>query len=147
VSRFVIDASVAVKWVVSEPDSDDAEALLDSHSFVAPDLIVAECANILWKKVRRGQLSVDDAIGAAQTLQSADIELRPMNSLIVAAIRMAVTLGHPAYDCFYLALAREQTCPFVTADVALVRKVASSETASSITVLALREAAKPPLPR
>jgi predicted nucleic acid-binding protein len=44
--RLVIDASVAVKWVVPEPESDRAEALLD-HPLVGPDLLFAECANVL----------------------------------------------------------------------------------------------------
>jgi predicted nucleic acid-binding protein len=51
--RLVIDARVAVKWVVPEPDSTRAEVLLD-HGLVAPDLLFVECANVLWEKVRRG---------------------------------------------------------------------------------------------
>ena len=48
--RLVIDASVAVKWVVPELVSERAERLLD-HGLVAPDLLFAECANLLWEKV------------------------------------------------------------------------------------------------
>ena len=44
--RLVIDASVAIKWVVSEPDGDHAEVLLD-HGLAASDLLFAECADIL----------------------------------------------------------------------------------------------------
>ena len=72
--RLVIDASIAVKWVVPEPDCDRAEALRD-HPLVAPDLLFAECANVLWKKVRRGELSKDEADIAAQTLGQADIAI------------------------------------------------------------------------
>jgi predicted nucleic acid-binding protein len=50
VSRFVIDASVAVKWVLAEPDSVQALALRQ-HDLAAPELLVAECANVLWKHV------------------------------------------------------------------------------------------------
>ena len=58
--RLVIDASVAVKWVVPAPDSDRAEASLD-HPPAAPDLFFSECGNALQKKVRRGELSKDEA--------------------------------------------------------------------------------------
>ena len=47
-STFVIDASVAIKWVVEEPGTPEA-LLLRRHRLLAPDLLMAECANILWK--------------------------------------------------------------------------------------------------
>jgi predicted nucleic acid-binding protein len=141
VSLFVIDASVAVKWVVSEAGSDEARALHAFGSFIAPELIAAECANILWKKTRRGDMTADAAMAAARTLQHVEIELRPMNALIAAATQMAIDLGHAAYDCFYLALALEEACPFVTADGALVRKVDASKAGRLIEVISLNEAA------
>jgi predicted nucleic acid-binding protein len=68
--RLVIDASVAVKWVIPEPDSERAE--LD-RGLVAPDVLFAACANALWKKVRRGELTKGEAEIAAQTLEQADL--------------------------------------------------------------------------
>ena len=68
--RVVIDANVAVKWVVTEPGSELADPLLDC-ALVAPDLLFAECANILWKKVRRSELTKEEAAVAAQTLAGA----------------------------------------------------------------------------
>jgi predicted nucleic acid-binding protein len=50
--RLVIDASVAVKWVVEEEGTAEALALLRASKLVAPELLVAECANILWKKAQ-----------------------------------------------------------------------------------------------
>ena len=52
---LVVDASVAIKWFIDEPDSGEAVAVLQ-HSISAPDLLAPECANILWKKVGRGEL-------------------------------------------------------------------------------------------
>jgi predicted nucleic acid-binding protein len=58
VSTFVVDASVVIKWFVPEVHSDAARRLLErSHQYVAPDLLYAETANAIWKKVRRGELS------------------------------------------------------------------------------------------
>ncbi len=52
-SKLVVDASVVVKWVVSEIGTDDAIRGLKVAPLAAPDLLIAECANILWKKVQR----------------------------------------------------------------------------------------------
>ena len=74
-NRIVIDASVAIKWVVEEDGTPEALALLEKHSLSAPDLFIPECANILWKKVRRRELEKNEAILAARLLQRSDIEL------------------------------------------------------------------------
>lgn len=124
--RFVIDASVAIKWVVGEPNSDRA-VLLRRKQLFAPDLLIAECANILWKKVRRSELSGAEAILAARLLQRADIQLEPMRRLLEPATRLSLALDHPAYDCTYLALAETLSCAMVTADERLYRKVASGD--------------------
>jgi predicted nucleic acid-binding protein len=120
---LVIDASVAIKWVVDEDGTEDALALRRRARLVGPDLLIAECANILWKKVKRRELWKDEALVAARLLQGAEIELLPTRSLLGAATRLAVELEHPAYDCLYLALAAENECQFVTADERLVSKI------------------------
>jgi predicted nucleic acid-binding protein len=122
VSDLVIDASVAVKWVVEEEGTKEALALRD-RALAAPDLLIAECANILWKKVRRNELSEQEAVFAAGLLARADIELMAMRPYLEAAVRIAVALDHPAYDCIYIALAEAEELRFVTADVSLLRKV------------------------
>jgi predicted nucleic acid-binding protein len=113
---LVIDASIAIKWVVEEDGTDLALALLQKARLMAPDLIVAECANILWKKAQRKELSNDEALIAARLLQSAEIELVPSRALMESATRLAIELDHPA-------LAVENGCRFVTADERLVNKI------------------------
>jgi predicted nucleic acid-binding protein len=122
VNSLVIDASVAVKWVVEEEGTKEALALRD-RALAAPDLLIAECANILWKKVRRNELSEQEAVFAAGLLARADIELMAMRPYLEAAVRIAVALDHPAYDCIYIALAEAEGLRFVTADTSLLRKV------------------------
>ena len=122
-NTLVIDASIAIKWVVEEDGTDLALALRQKARLMAPDLIVAECANILWKKVQRKELSNDEALIAARLVQSAEIELVPSRALLESATRLAIELDHPAYDCLYLALAVENGCRFVTADKRLVNKI------------------------
>ncbi|HEY2658546.1 MAG TPA: type II toxin-antitoxin system VapC family toxin [Caulobacteraceae bacterium] len=141
-SRFVIDASVALKWVIPETGSAEALMFRWAKQLLAPDLIMAECGNAIWKKARRGEFTPDDAHLGVRLLEQSDIELRPMRSLLAPAMRFATGHDHPAYDCFYLALAEAEECPFVTADESLVRKVATSRLAGPLQVLSLGEAAK-----
>jgi predicted nucleic acid-binding protein len=123
VNSFIIDASIAVKWVVEEEGTPEALTLLRRAKLVAPELLVAECANILWKKVQRDELSKAEALLAARLLEAAEIELSPTLSLLEAATRIAIELDHPAYDCLYLALAIVRGCRFVTADKRFVTKL------------------------
>jgi predicted nucleic acid-binding protein len=129
VTQLVIDASVAIKWLVDEPGTDDA-LRLRRHQLFAPDLLTVECANILWKKFRRNELTSDETRFAAQLLARAEIELTPMRPLLEATTRLAVVLDHPAYDCAYLALAETMRCAMVTADVSLCRKLRASKALS-----------------
>jgi predicted nucleic acid-binding protein len=122
VSDLVIDASVAAKWVIEEEGTTQALALR-GRALAAPDLLIAECANIPWKKVRRNELSEREAAFAAGLLARADIELVAMRPYLEVAVRIAVGLDHPAYDCIYIALAEAEGVRFVTADASLVRKV------------------------
>jgi predicted nucleic acid-binding protein len=123
VNRLVIDASIAVKWVVEEDGTPEALALRQKAKLLAPELLVAECANILWKKVKRGELLKDEALLAAGLLQAAEFELLPTRNLFETALRISIEIDHPAYDCVYLASAVENKCHFVTADERFLRKL------------------------
>ena len=120
---LVVDASIAVKWVIEEEGTEAALVLRRKAKLIAPDLLAAECSNILWKKVRRGELAEDEALFAARLLQNAELELLPTRPLLESATRLAIELDHPAYDCVYLALAVTRDCQLVTADRHLLRKL------------------------
>ena len=138
--QLVIDASVAVKWVVPEPVSERAELLLD-HGLVAPDLLFAECANVLWEKVRRGELTKEEAEIAAQTLEQADLAVVSTRDCLALAASIAVELDHPAYDAVYLAVAEASDLRLVTADERLVRKVQTGQNPFRHRLVALSEIA------
>ncbi len=126
-NEIVVDASVAIKWVVEEPEADKALALWSMGSLIAPDLIYAECANILWKKAQRGEHTKEESLFGARLMVRADLETFPSDSLMEAAVELAIDLDHPAYDCLYLALALERDCQFVTADKRLLNKLGQSK--------------------
>jgi predicted nucleic acid-binding protein len=137
---LVIDASVAVKWVVPEPDSVRAEVLLD-YGLAAPDLLFAECSNVLRKKVRRGELTREEADVAAQTLEQADLNPVSTRGYLALATSIALELDHPAYEAVYLAVAEASELRLVTADVRLIRKVRESQNRFRRMLIALSEIA------
>lgn len=139
--EVVIDASVAIKWVAPEALSERAIELLEGPRLLAPDLLVAECANILWKKVTRGEMTGELAVVAAQAIERVQIELVPMRQLLSESLRLAINLAHPAYDCLYLALAQARGCSLVTADERLVAKLARRDAPPEIISLSIASAA------
>ena len=125
---YVVDASVVVKWLVTEELSDEAASLLDRGStLVAPELVFAEASNALWAMCRRGDIGTAEFGDATDALRAAPVVVpHPMRRLTVAAARLAVDLDHPVYDCFYLALAILEQYPVVTADGRFHDKVRSA---------------------
>jgi predicted nucleic acid-binding protein len=120
VRRAVVDASVAVKWVVEEPYTAEALRALETYEMVAPCLIHSEVASALSKKALRGELEPDEAIAKMDEIAHADVGTVSDEHLAVAAVRLAQLLQHPVYDCFYLALAQAESVPVITADVGLM---------------------------
>ncbi|SPF52404.1 conserved hypothetical protein [Candidatus Sulfopaludibacter sp. SbA4] len=120
IEAAVVDASVAVKWVVKETGSDSARSL-SRASLESPDLLLVECANILWKKVRIGDLTRQDAIGCLAVLLQAPVNFTAGRELLPSAMDLSFELQHPIYDCLYLALALRREIPLVTADERLAR--------------------------
>lgn len=115
-SLVVVDASVAVKWVIREPDSYAALELVARHRLAAPELLAIECTNAIWLQARKRRLTPVEARGALVDLLAVAIDFTPDHLLAPAAMSLAVDLDHPAYDCAYLALAIDRAAPVVTAD-------------------------------
>ncbi len=123
----VVDASVAAKWLVAEPDSEIAAMLLDgSFDLQAPRLLVSEIGNMLWRMAVNGSIDEYEAARLAAALLDVPLQWRDDERTCVEAVRIAVELGHPAYDCMYLALASLIGSQVVTADKRFVSAVASS---------------------
>lgn len=131
--RLVVDASVAVKWYLPEIHSIRAGRLRDPRfSVVAPDLIRLEFANVLWKTIRRGDLTREGAATFRHAFETSRIQILPAADLVPTAFDLAVDLGRTVYDCLYLALAMEQKCLLITADRKFYAAVASSAIANYI---------------
>jgi predicted nucleic acid-binding protein len=113
----VVDASVAVKWFVPEVHSSDALRLLsEPYELLAPDLIVAEVVNVLWKRQRCGELRLHEPRGILRDFLRVNVAVRPITAFIGIALDIAVRRGLTVYDALYLALAVTRRCQMVTAD-------------------------------
>lgn len=124
----VVDASVAVKWFVDEPGSPAAcEILASSVTCLAPDLVLVESGNTVWKKVKRGEMTQAQGEAMVQTLPLYFDRLVPTDALLVRAYALAHRLDHPVYDCLYLALAEQEAVSLITDDQRLLKAVSRTE--------------------
>lgn len=120
--RWVIDASVAAKWVFPERGSDQAVLLREAArsgeaELLAPDFFVAEIGNLTWKKaVLLREISPAEARTALGLLKSALPRLIPSTVLLDSAMDLALAHRQSLYDCLYVALALASDCKMVTAD-------------------------------
>jgi predicted nucleic acid-binding protein len=112
---IVIDASVALKWVLDEPGSDSARALR-GEELIAPVLWIAEAANALWRRARIGDITGDEASTRLDELRIAPVASLAIEPHISPALSLAEQIGHPVYDCIYLAFALHHDTHVITAD-------------------------------
>ena len=126
----VVDASVGIKLFVNEPLSDKVDALFahlaaDPPALLAvPDLFYIECANILWKHVRRFDYSATAAQKDLADLGKLSLHSISTSSLMAGALTIAIAHGVTAYDACYIALAQQLGTPCVTADEKLASLLA-----------------------
>jgi predicted nucleic acid-binding protein len=128
--RYVLDCSVAFKWVVQEVDTDKALLLRDDlrngvHTLIAPDFFPVEVAHSLTRAERQRRITPAEGaralLDASQTLP----QLMPSFPLLVRAYAISSQARVGVYDCVYEALSEREGCPFVTADDKLVRNLQS----------------------
>ena len=124
--KLTVDASVVVKWFVAEPLSEDARRLL-SHEIDlhAPDILLAEFANTIWKKARLREIAGPRPYWDELANLPKIVTLHPGEELVASAAQLAMALDHPVYDCLYLACAEAEAAVLVTADRRFAKKVAA----------------------
>lgn len=125
---YVIDTSVAFKWVVSEIGSDKALLLRDDfrngiHELQAPDIFSLELAHALTRTERQGRIPVGKAAVLWGDVMAQPPSLVAGASLIPRAIDISSQIRIGVYDCVYIALAEQEKCEFITADDKLVNNV------------------------
>jgi predicted nucleic acid-binding protein len=132
VNVFVVDASVAAKWVLpglEEPFRDEALRLLkkwlDSKiHLIVPDFFWVELTNVLWQAVRRGRCTQETAVAALAALLDYQIPTISSLKLLHPSLKKAVLHGRSVYDSIYVVLAVEAQAQLVTADEKLANALA-----------------------
>jgi predicted nucleic acid-binding protein len=113
----VVDAGVVIKWFVPEVGSDAASRLLASADRLeAPDLLFAEIANAIWKKVLRGQLTRAESQRLVSDIENIAVDTTPCRALANDAHAIALITSRSVYDSMYVALALRRDTRVITAD-------------------------------
>ena len=123
--KAVLDASVAIKTVLPEQDSDKAVALKNDfvnqlHEFVAPDVFPIEVAHAISRAGRRGILKPAEGTQALRDILQILLDLHVSLTLLPRAFEISSQLRIGVYDCLYLALAERENIPLITADQRLL---------------------------
>ena len=125
---IVVDASLAIKWVLPEQGTEDALLLRSQwrdalEAVVAPPIFRPEITNALHQNVRRGRLGRSAAAEILDILIPL-VEIAEPFGLYDRALELAAYLALGSiYDALYLALAEAEGCAMWTADLRLVRAV------------------------
>lgn len=129
----VIDANVAAALLLDLPYSARSrDAIRSADRIIAPDIVVHEFTNVLWKLATGGRMTDGFARRALVALDGLISDFVVGGPIAQDALRIAIELTHPVYDCFYLALARERDAIFMTADRRLAARVAGSQLAERL---------------
>lgn len=119
---LVLDASAAVRLICHDPLAAGwAQQLTEASLVLAPDLMLTEVANALWKLQRSNNLAGIDPQQLLVVARDLVDQVEPDRELQVEALALACHFDHPVYDCLYLALARREAARILTADRRLQR--------------------------
>ncbi|QVV68754.1 type II toxin-antitoxin system VapC family toxin [Synechococcus sp. LA31] len=124
--RLVLDASAVVRIIEGSPQAAAfQQAVLDAELVLAPELMLTEVSNALWRLQRAGQLQAESLQQCLSRAAALVDHIEPDRHLQVEALALACHLDHPVYDCLYLALARREAAILLTADQRLQRLAAT----------------------
>ena len=129
--KYVIDSSVMIKWLLTEPDSDKALRLRDDlrssvHELLSPDIFTVEASHALTRAERQSRILVGQARALLLDILTTPPNIHPFQPFLLRAIDISSTVRIGVYDCIYVALAEQERCELVTADTTLVRALQPS---------------------
>lgn len=117
--KYVVDASVVIKWYSEEKDSIKAEGMLfDLKKGIiqvfAPSLLIYEVGNALYKGKK---FEEERVLLAMETLFDSGIEFFPIDeALAISTAHFMVRHNITFYDAAYVALASVLNIPLISAD-------------------------------
>ena len=116
---YVVDASVAVEYLLRTPLGLSLAETIEDAGFSAPDLIDAEVVSVLHRAVLTERLTEERALMALGDLVRWPVERIPGRAL--APMTWQYHQKVTAYDAFYIAAADVLEAPLLTADGRLAR--------------------------
>ncbi len=135
--RLVVDASVALKWLVEEEGSESAERLREGeHELHAPRLLASEVANALRRKARQGEIGRGEAGALIAAVPEMPLCWAEDERVCGDVARLALALDRPVCDCVYLALAHRIGAALATADARFANALAAIEHGGAVRTLA-----------
>lgn len=120
--KFIVDASVALKWQFKDEQETEAATYLLADfvqgdiEILSPALFAYEIANAVSIAVSKERVSEKDGLGAVKDLLALGIRLISPDGFAEKAFTLARRHNRSVYDCSYLALAEQEACPLYTAD-------------------------------
>lgn len=130
--KVVLDASSAVEVALNRKRAAElARILADAEVVIAPDLLIPEVTNVIWKYHQLEDLDLASCENALTTAVKLPDRLVPTVELHREAFLLARSLRRPAYDMFYLALARREDAALMTLDTGL-RKEAQKQSVRTV---------------
>lgn len=130
---FIVDASVAAKWLVEEDYSSAALSILDKNvQLHAPDFLLLEMDSIITKWIRRGAVNLREGNDLRGALRQYPVHIHSFASFLDPAFEIASQMGQSIYDCLYVALADILNGKMVTADRRLYDALKNSPFKKSI---------------
>lgn len=132
----VADACSLIKYELPQVQSLRVRHTLDGiEALIAPDLALAECTNVLWKYVRAGLCSLDEATETLDAIVRSRVDFQSTQDLLPRALELAALLGHPVYDCVYLSLAMVEDAPVLTTDGRFARMAIDAGLGDLVTLI------------
>jgi predicted nucleic acid-binding protein len=139
VKTLVVDASVAVKWLLEENGSASARRLFSPRRrLIAPDLLELEFANAVWKRVQRREMQAEQAeelFDDFQQIVGQSLEIVASHTHLSTALGLAIVTGSTVYDCLYLSLAMSQDSSLITSVLRFVNLISETPFAKSVKFL------------
>lgn len=130
----LLDTSVAVKWFVTEEDSERATDLQQAHlrddlQLHAPDILLMESANAL----RYAGLSEERILQDLETFPALGVEIIPFSiDVLNSAVSLSLEHDLAVYDAYFLALAQALEMPLITADRKMLSRLTAEHGALSL---------------
>lgn len=135
-SSLVIDASVALKWVINENQSDEALILLDQlDTIVCPEIFFIEIDAVLTKRVRMRELTIAEAKEKKGYFRRLPCQLIPANKIGDEAFELSTIFNLSYYDALYLVTSIKYERVLYTADIRFFNAVQNTLYKNNIQIL------------